>query len=166
MNKKFDLFLGRNGGHQKDPQREDKNKEENESADDSGESSEEEESEETDEEDEDKLLDDPDVKECIAVGNFNAQQEGDLTFMVSRPLQKNYCHAGTAGHSVLNSSNNYIPCFWDSEGSGKKGFPQSAFPFLELSVLLPLSVAPESVVLVCNLWGKIELLFILCLASH
>ncbi|XP_042666461.1 nephrocystin-1 isoform X3 [Centrocercus urophasianus] len=71
-----------NGGHQKDPQRKDKNKEEDESADDSGESSEEEESEETDEEDEDKLLDDPDVKECVAVGNFNAQQEGDLTFMV------------------------------------------------------------------------------------
>uniref|UniRef100_A0A669Q435 Nephrocystin 1 n=1 Tax=Phasianus colchicus TaxID=9054 RepID=A0A669Q435_PHACC len=57
-----------------------KDKEEDESADDSGEGSEEEESEEADEEDEDKLLDDPDVKECIAVGNFNAQQEGDLTF--------------------------------------------------------------------------------------
>uniref|UniRef100_G1MV04 Nephrocystin-1 n=1 Tax=Meleagris gallopavo TaxID=9103 RepID=G1MV04_MELGA len=55
-------------------------KEEDESSDDNGESSEEEESEEADEEDEDKLLDDPDVKECIAVGNFNAQQEGDLTF--------------------------------------------------------------------------------------
>ncbi|XP_046769492.1 nephrocystin-1 isoform X6 [Gallus gallus] len=65
---------------QKDPQREDKVKEEAESADDNGESSEEGESEETDEEDEDKLLDDPDVKECIAVGNFNAQQDGDLTF--------------------------------------------------------------------------------------
>ncbi|XP_052535929.1 nephrocystin-1 isoform X3 [Tympanuchus pallidicinctus] len=75
-----------NGGHQKDPQREDKNKEEDESADDSGESSEEEESEETDEEDEDKLLDDPDVKECVAVGNFNAQQEGDLTFMKGEVL--------------------------------------------------------------------------------
>ncbi|XP_031453703.1 nephrocystin-1 isoform X3 [Phasianus colchicus] len=71
-----------NEGHQKDPQREDKDKEEDESADDSGEGSEEEESEEADEEDEDKLLDDPDVKECIAVGNFNAQQEGDLTFTV------------------------------------------------------------------------------------
>ncbi|XP_015138847.1 nephrocystin-1 isoform X6 [Gallus gallus] len=67
-------------GRQKDPQREDKVKEEAESADDNGESSEEGESEETDEEDEDKLLDDPDVKECIAVGNFNAQQDGDLTF--------------------------------------------------------------------------------------
>ncbi|XP_042666445.1 nephrocystin-1 isoform X1 [Centrocercus urophasianus] len=75
-----------NGGHQKDPQRKDKNKEEDESADDSGESSEEEESEETDEEDEDKLLDDPDVKECVAVGNFNAQQEGDLTFMKGEVL--------------------------------------------------------------------------------
>uniref|UniRef100_A0A8B9C464 Nephrocystin 1 n=2 Tax=Anser TaxID=8842 RepID=A0A8B9C464_9AVES len=53
-------------------------KEEDESDDDDGESSEEEDSEETD--DEDKLLDDPSVKECIAVGNFNAQQEGDLTF--------------------------------------------------------------------------------------
>ncbi|XP_072188873.1 nephrocystin-1 isoform X2 [Excalfactoria chinensis] len=64
----------------KDSQREDKDKEEDESADDNGESSEEEESEEADEEDENKLLDDPDVKECIAVGSFNAQQEGDLTF--------------------------------------------------------------------------------------
>uniref|UniRef100_U3ITU2 Nephrocystin 1 n=1 Tax=Anas platyrhynchos platyrhynchos TaxID=8840 RepID=U3ITU2_ANAPP len=51
---------------------------EDESDDDDAESSEEEDSEETD--DEDKLLDDPSVKECIAVGNFNAQQEGDLTF--------------------------------------------------------------------------------------
>uniref|UniRef100_A0A8B9MWZ5 Nephrocystin 1 n=1 Tax=Accipiter nisus TaxID=211598 RepID=A0A8B9MWZ5_9AVES len=61
--------------HQKDPQTEDENEEEDESQD---ESSEEEDSEEAD--DEDKLLDDPNVKECIAVGNFNAQQEGDLTF--------------------------------------------------------------------------------------
>ncbi|XP_040410028.1 nephrocystin-1 isoform X7 [Cygnus olor] len=67
-----------NEGHQKDPQREDEDKEEDESDDDDGESSEEEDSEEAD--DEDKLLDDPSVKECIAVGNFNAQQEGDLTF--------------------------------------------------------------------------------------
>ncbi|XP_050565388.1 nephrocystin-1 isoform X4 [Cygnus atratus] len=67
-----------NEGHQKDPQREDEDKEEDESDDDDGESSEEEDSEETD--DEDKLLDDPSVKECIAVGNFNAQQEGDLAF--------------------------------------------------------------------------------------
>uniref|UniRef100_A0A8C0A0Q7 Nephrocystin 1 n=1 Tax=Anas zonorhyncha TaxID=75864 RepID=A0A8C0A0Q7_9AVES len=56
----------------------DEDKEEDESDDDDTESSEEEDSEETD--DEDKLLDDPSVKECIAVGNFNAQQEGDLTF--------------------------------------------------------------------------------------
>ncbi|KAF1642004.1 UNVERIFIED_CONTAM: Nephrocystin-1, partial [Eudyptes robustus] len=63
---------------QKDPQTEDENGEEDESEDE--ESSEEEDSEETDDEDEDKLLDDPNVKECIAVGNFNAQQEGDLTF--------------------------------------------------------------------------------------
>lgn len=80
--------MGRSEARQKDPQREDKVKEEAESADDNGESSEEGESEETDEEDEDKLLDDPDVKECIAVGNFNAQQDGDLTFTVSRSLQK------------------------------------------------------------------------------
>ncbi|KAM7116997.1 nephrocystin-1 isoform 3-T3 [Ciconia maguari] len=64
--------------HQKDTQTEDENGEEDESEDE--ESSEEEDSEETDDEDEDKLLDDPNVKECIAVGNFNAQQEGDLTF--------------------------------------------------------------------------------------
>ncbi|XP_030304188.1 nephrocystin-1 [Calypte anna] len=67
--------------NQKDPQTEDENGEEDESEDE--ESSEEEDSEEPDddeEEDEDALLDDPDVKECVAVGNFNAQQEGDLTF--------------------------------------------------------------------------------------
>ncbi|NXP21807.1 NPHP1 protein, partial [Scytalopus superciliaris] len=52
---------------------EDGNEEEEESEDE--ESSEEEESE-----DEEKLLDDPNVKECVAVGNFDAQQEGDLTF--------------------------------------------------------------------------------------
>ncbi|XP_075606039.1 nephrocystin-1 isoform X2 [Balearica regulorum gibbericeps] len=64
--------------HQKDPQTEDENGEEDESEDE--ESSEEEDSEEADDNDEDKLLDDPNVKECIAVGNFHAQQEGDLTF--------------------------------------------------------------------------------------
>ncbi|KFQ83406.1 Nephrocystin-1, partial [Phoenicopterus ruber ruber] len=64
--------------HQKDPQTEDENEEEDESEDE--ESSEEEDSEEADDDEEDKLLDDPNVKECIAVGNFNAQQEGDLTF--------------------------------------------------------------------------------------
>ncbi|NXC21002.1 NPHP1 protein, partial [Corythaeola cristata] len=67
--------------HQKDPRTEDVNGEEDESEDE--ESSEEEDSEEADDDDdddEDKLLDDPNVKECIAVGNFNAQQEGDLTF--------------------------------------------------------------------------------------
>ncbi|XP_021247642.1 nephrocystin-1 isoform X2 [Numida meleagris] len=71
-----------NEGRQKNPQREDEDKEEDENDDDSRESSEEEESEE--EADEDKLLDDPDVKECIAVGNFNAQQEGDLTFTAKK----------------------------------------------------------------------------------
>ncbi|XP_010071468.1 PREDICTED: nephrocystin-1, partial [Pterocles gutturalis] len=64
--------------HQKDPQAEDGNAEEDE-GEDKG-STEEEDSEETDDEDEDKLLDDPNVKECIAVGNFSAQEEGDLTF--------------------------------------------------------------------------------------
>ncbi|KAM6432997.1 nephrocystin-1 isoform 2-T2 [Rhynochetos jubatus] len=58
----------------------DENEEEDESEDEQ--SSEEEDSEEAndEEEEEDKLLDDPNVKECIAVGNFSAQQEGDLTF--------------------------------------------------------------------------------------
>ncbi|XP_063247411.1 nephrocystin-1 isoform X3 [Prinia subflava] len=48
------------------------------------EESEDEESEEDDteeEEDEEKLLDNPNVRECVAVGNFDAQQEGDLTFV-------------------------------------------------------------------------------------
>ncbi|NXM77868.1 NPHP1 protein, partial [Serilophus lunatus] len=61
--------------HRKGPQGEDGNEEEEESE-------EEESSEEEDtEEDEEKLLDDPNVKECVAVGNFDAQQEGDLTFV-------------------------------------------------------------------------------------
>ncbi|NXR28333.1 NPHP1 protein, partial [Cinclus mexicanus] len=49
------------------------------------EESEDEESEEEDteeeEDDEEKLLDDPNVRQCVAVGNFDAQQEGDLTFV-------------------------------------------------------------------------------------
>ncbi|NWR72741.1 NPHP1 protein, partial [Centropus unirufus] len=64
--------------HWKDSQTEDEKGEADESKDE--ESSEEEDSEETDDEDQDKLLDDPDVKEYVAIGNFNAQQEGDLTF--------------------------------------------------------------------------------------
>ncbi|XP_032538095.1 nephrocystin-1 isoform X3 [Chiroxiphia lanceolata] len=67
--------------HQKGPHGEDGNEEEEESEDE--ESSEEEDSEE-EEEDEEKLLDDPNVKECVAVGNFEAQQEGDLTFEVPK----------------------------------------------------------------------------------
>ncbi|NWW21349.1 NPHP1 protein, partial [Falcunculus frontatus] len=61
--------------HQKGPHAEDGNEEEEESEDvESGE-------EDTEEEDEEKLLDDPNVRECVAVGNFDAQQEGDLTFV-------------------------------------------------------------------------------------
>ncbi|XP_027509741.1 nephrocystin-1 isoform X3 [Corapipo altera] len=67
--------------HQKGPHGKDGNEEEEESEDE--ESSEEEDSEE-EEEDEEKLLDDPNVKECVAVGNFEAQQEGDLTFEVPK----------------------------------------------------------------------------------
>ncbi|KAM6280337.1 nephrocystin-1 isoform 3-T3 [Porphyrio hochstetteri] len=62
--------------HQKDPQTEDETEEEEESEDE--ENSEEEDSDEAD--DDDDLLDDPNVRECIAVGSFDAQQEGDLTF--------------------------------------------------------------------------------------
>ncbi|NXP63165.1 NPHP1 protein, partial [Chloropsis cyanopogon] len=62
------------GEHQKSPPAEEENEEEEESED--------EESEEEDtEEDEEKMLDDPNVRECVAVGNFDAQQEGDLTFV-------------------------------------------------------------------------------------
>ncbi|NWX40641.1 NPHP1 protein, partial [Steatornis caripensis] len=68
-----------NEEHQKDPQTEDENGEEEDESEDE-ESSEEEDTEEGDDDDENKLLDDPNVKECIAVGNFNAQQEGDLAF--------------------------------------------------------------------------------------
>ncbi|XP_064271572.1 nephrocystin-1 isoform X6 [Passer domesticus] len=63
-------------GHQKSPHAEEGNEEEEESED---EESEEEDTEE--EEDEEKLLDDPNVRECVTVGNFDAQQEGDLTFV-------------------------------------------------------------------------------------
>lgn len=77
--------MGRDKHHQKGPQSEDENEEEDESEDE--ESSEEKESEEAeDDDDEDKLLDNPNVKECIAVGNFDAQQEGDLTFTVNVAL--------------------------------------------------------------------------------
>ncbi|NWZ37617.1 NPHP1 protein, partial [Brachypodius atriceps] len=62
-------------GHQKGPRAEEGNEEEEESED------EESEEEDTEEEDEEKLLDNPNVKECVAVGNFDAQQEGDLTFV-------------------------------------------------------------------------------------
>ncbi|KAM6354957.1 nephrocystin-1 isoform 2-T2 [Podargus strigoides] len=72
-----------NEEHQKEPQTEDENGQKDESEDE--ESSEEEDSE-VDDDDEDKLLDDPNVKECVAVGNFNAQQEGDLTFMKGEVL--------------------------------------------------------------------------------
>ncbi|NXA51474.1 NPHP1 protein, partial [Nothocercus julius] len=61
---------------QKDAQTEDEHEEDD--GEEEEENSEEEDSDEAD--DEDELLDDPDVKECITVGNFNAQQEGDLTF--------------------------------------------------------------------------------------
>ncbi|NXI44665.1 NPHP1 protein, partial [Galbula dea] len=67
-----------NEEHEKDAEKEDENGEEDEREDE--ESSEEEDSEESDDDEEDKLLDDPNVKECVAVGNFKAQQEGDLTF--------------------------------------------------------------------------------------
>lgn len=69
--------MGRDEEHQRDG----KNEEEDESED---EESSEEDSEEAD--DEDKQLDDPNVKECITVGNFSAQQEGDLTFTVNMAL--------------------------------------------------------------------------------
>ncbi|NXW73578.1 NPHP1 protein, partial [Hirundo rustica] len=62
--------------HQKGPRAEEGNEEEEESED---EESEEEDTEE--EEDVEKLLDNPNVRECVAVGNFDAQQEGDLTFV-------------------------------------------------------------------------------------
>lgn len=71
--------MGRDEEHQKGPHAGDGNEEEEESED--------EESEEEDtEEDEEKLLDDPNVRECVAVGNFDAQQEGDLTFVVTTSL--------------------------------------------------------------------------------
>ncbi|NWH87394.1 NPHP1 protein, partial [Aegithalos caudatus] len=59
--------------HQKGPHAEEGNEGEEESED--------EESEEEDTEEDEKLLDNPNVRECVAVGNFDAQQEGDLTFV-------------------------------------------------------------------------------------
>uniref|UniRef100_A0A8D2MMB1 Nephrocystin 1 n=1 Tax=Zonotrichia albicollis TaxID=44394 RepID=A0A8D2MMB1_ZONAL len=67
--------------HQKGSHAEEGNEEEEESED---EESEEEDTEEED--DEEKLLDDPNVRECVAVGNFDAQQEGDLTFVKGETL--------------------------------------------------------------------------------
>lgn len=72
------FVLGRDEEHQKGPRAEEGNGEEEESED---EESEEEDTEEED--DEEKLLDNPNVRECVAVGNFDAQQEGDLTFVVN-----------------------------------------------------------------------------------
>ncbi|KAF1551300.1 Nephrocystin-1, partial [Eudyptes schlegeli] len=107
---------------QKDPQTEDENGDEDESEDE--ESSEEEDSEETDDEDEDKLLDDPNVKECIAIGNFNAQQEGDLTF--------------TKGE-VLLIHDKKADGWWVAENSkGERGLVPRTY--LAVSVLQPPSV--------------------------
>lgn len=75
--------MGRGEEHQKGPHAQEGNEEQEESED---EESEEEDTEEEEEEDEEKLLDDPNVRECVAVGNFDAQQEGDLTFVVSISL--------------------------------------------------------------------------------
>ncbi|XP_050829012.1 nephrocystin-1 isoform X5 [Serinus canaria] len=67
--------------HQKGPHAQEGNEEEEESEDEESEEEDTEEEEEEEEEDEEKLLDDPNVRECVAVGNFDAQQEGDLTFV-------------------------------------------------------------------------------------
>ncbi|RMC08033.1 hypothetical protein DUI87_15505 [Hirundo rustica rustica] len=71
--------------HQKGPRAEEGNEEEEESED---EESEEEDTEE--EEDVEKLLDNPNVRECVAVGNFDAQQEGDLTFVVPKEEEESH----------------------------------------------------------------------------
>ncbi|XP_051470766.1 nephrocystin-1 [Apus apus] len=81
---KVAMNYGASGESQEDLQTEDENGEEDESEDE--ESSEEEDSEETDD-DEDELLNDPNVKECVAVGNFSAQQEGDLAFTKGEVLR-------------------------------------------------------------------------------
>uniref|UniRef100_A0A8C0B421 Nephrocystin 1 n=1 Tax=Buteo japonicus TaxID=224669 RepID=A0A8C0B421_9AVES len=113
--------------HQKDPQTEDESEEEDESQDE--ESSEEEDSEEADDDDEDKLLDDPNVKECIAVGNFNAQQEGDLTF--------------TKGE-VLLIHDKKADGWWVAENSkGERGLVPRTY--LAVSVLQPSSVLNDTV---------------------
>ncbi|NXT27765.1 NPHP1 protein, partial [Syrrhaptes paradoxus] len=105
--------------HQKDPQAEDENVEEDE-GEDKG-STEEEDSEETDDGDEDKLLDDPNVKECVAVGNFSAQEEGDLTF--------------TQGE-VLLIHDKRADGWWVAENSrGERGFVPRTY--LAVSVLQP-----------------------------
>uniref|UniRef100_A0A8D0FUV6 Nephrocystin 1 n=1 Tax=Strix occidentalis caurina TaxID=311401 RepID=A0A8D0FUV6_STROC len=103
-----------------DENEEDENEEEDESEDE--ESSEEEDSEEAD--DDDKLLDDPNVKECIAVGNFSAQQEEDLTF--------------TKGE-VLLIHDKKVDGWWVAENSkGERGLVPRTY--LAVSVLQPSSV--------------------------
>lgn len=55
-------------------------------------------------------MDNPNVRECVTVGNFDAHQEGDLTFVVNISLQRVFA----AHHSELSSNYNEILCFWDS----------------------------------------------------
>ncbi|NWZ68543.1 NPHP1 protein, partial [Acrocephalus arundinaceus] len=104
--------------HQKGPHAEEGNEEEEESED---EESEEEDTEE--EEDEEKLLDNPNVRECVAVGNFDAQQEGDLTFVKGEILL------------ILNKKTDG---WWVAENSkGERGLVPRTY--LAVGVLQPLS---------------------------
>ncbi|TFJ95648.1 arf-GAP with coiled-coil, ANK repeat and PH domain-containing protein 1 [Platysternon megacephalum] len=77
-------WQGKDGKCQNSPQTEQENEEEEEEEDEesSGEEDAEEEDDDNDEEedDDDELEDQPTIKECITVGDFVAQQEGDLTF--------------------------------------------------------------------------------------
>lgn len=79
--------MGRGEEHKKGPHAEEGNEEEEESED------EESEEEDTEEDDEEQLLDDPNIRECVAVGNFDAQQEGDLTFVVNISVKSFYCRS-------------------------------------------------------------------------
>ncbi|NWT04099.1 NPHP1 protein, partial [Mionectes macconnelli] len=119
--------------HQKGPHGEDGNEEEEDSEDE--ESNEEEDNEEEEEDDEEKLLDDPNVKECVAIGNFDAQQEGDLTFEKGE---------------ILLIHDKKVDGWWVAENSkGERGLVPRTY--LAVGVLQPLSYLTSGLLMIIQL---------------
>ncbi|NXH48330.1 NPHP1 protein, partial [Dicaeum eximium] len=108
------LVLDRDDKHQKGPHTKEGNKGEEESED------EESEEKDTEEENEEKLLDDPNIRECVAVGNFDAQQEGDLTFVKGE---------------ILLIHDKKVDGWWVAENSkGERGLVPRTYLAVELQV--------------------------------